>query len=290
MFIKADIVKTHVPCGLAIVATVFACSVGLAEDRITTPRRSLAEIEVTRAEIPKKACRFTRRQGEEYSLFAPSWPDGLKKPVGQMSLKEAADFVLAVVAENFAYDRTSLVWVTGSPITEQGPEGAARRVGWFVDVLQAYQGVRFGDVQGVRNLEGGVHAMLENPPAGVPELEAKGPSVDIDVILWKVVREHGEATPVLTKKQVQGILLRDFAARYPHAGSRPATFAHLELAYLPKQDDPKRWVPRWLAKVQSSHPGSHTSARPMKPIIHSYTVDAWIGKILSSKRELVPTS
>lgn len=202
MFIKADIVKTHVLCGLVIVASGFAGAVGQAKDTIAVPRRSLAEIEVTRAEIPKKACRFTRHEGEEYRLFASSWPGGSKKPVGQMSLKEAANFVLAVVAEDFTYDRASLAWVQGSPITEQGPEGPARRVGWFVDVLQGYHGVRFGDVQGVRNLEGGVHAMLEDPPAGVPDLEAKGPSVGIDVILWKVVREHGEARPVLNEEQV----------------------------------------------------------------------------------------
>ena len=131
--------------------------------------------------------------------------------------------------------------------------------------------------------------MLNDMP-NVPGQKAQGPSVSIDVIIWKVVREHGKAKPVLPEKQVRDILLKDFVAKYQYAKNRGTDFTYLDLVYLPRADNPKRWIPRWLAEMKTPHPGSYTPGNPMKPTIHSYVVDAWSGKILESERELVPVA
>ena len=112
--------------------------------------------------------------------------------------------------------------------------------------------------------------------------------VSVDVTLWSVVREHGEPRPIVMENEVKDILLKDFLKKHPHAEHVGAEFSYLDLAYVPKPGHAKRWVPRWLAAVQTSHPGSDTPAAPMKPTIESYEVDAWTGRIIGSERALVP--
>ena len=53
-------------------------------------------------------------------------------------------------------------------------------------------------------------------------------------------------------------------------------------------DNSKRWFPKWLAEVQTPHPGPDSPHNPMKPTIHSYVVDAWTGKVIESEQHLVP--
>lgn len=277
--------------GVIRVGLLFASHLGCAQDTTTEKGKALAEIEVSRAEQPEETSRFKRdKDSERYSFYTESWAGKLPKSIGAMSSDEAADFVLKIVSDNFtSYDRQSLTWIEASPLSEQALNGPSRRVGWFVNILQGYKGAQLGHVRSMMKKAGGIHAMLNDPPSGAPQLKGEGPSVSIDVILWKVIREHGEAKPVVTTKRVKDILLKHFVTEYQYAKEKETKFTYLDLAYVPRQDNPNRWVPRWLAEVETFHPGPYPN-NPMKPTIHSYVVDAWTGKIIESDRGLVPVA
>jgi hypothetical protein len=275
---------------LVLAGFLLAGTMGCAEELPPAKGQECAEIEVARAEETKQVCQFKRnKENGEYSFYAGSWQGKLPKTMGQMSSDQAAKFVLTFVGDNFIYDRNSLGSVKAVPLTIVDGAGPARRCGWFIDILQEYKGATFGHVRGSTKREGGIHAMLNDPPDD-PEMKTHGPSVNIDVILWRVVREHGKAKAIVTEKHVKDVLLKDFLAKYQYADSRKAAFTYLDLAYLPKQDDPNRWVPRWLAELSVPHPGPYTPSNPMKPTIHSYVVDAWTGNILESQKQEVPVA